>query len=547
MSIGGAAATSGVVGERGRVGGVACTGHRVGSRRGPHAVEEHGAGHALVGVGVVDRHEPLVAEPHVDSRPAELAPGERFVRLPRGAATRERDRRRRGFDHDVRERAGHVVDGPYLSVHGGHVTESAEITPLLPGSRAMMRRWSATPCRSTRQRAEEWRDRAPAPVPRPGALAGGGRARGAVGGRPRLWTRAAPPVAASPGRRARRRPRHGAARPGGCARRLARAGRPRGAAVPARRARRRLGTCELPPRPHRATAAARSRICTARCTVGAPAHLLLHAGTVDGELADDDFPGRWFAAWAPDALIDVLDRRRLRRRVVHGRRRRPFWVEARIRRARTLPDTVGPGMRLLVCGLNPSVLLGRRRASGSLAPGNRFWPAAIAAGLVTVARDTRAALARRHRHDRPREAGDAQAKELTRDEYRGGLARVERLVRWLQPGRGVLRRPRRLARPRSIGSAVAGVQADGIGGRPAYVMPSTSGLNAAHTAERARRAPARRRRVGRRERRQPSRTSSNALKPVGSTTWRASVSPASANSAVELARGCARDRGRARA
>ena len=69
----------------------------------------------------------------------------------------------------------------------------------------------------------------------------------------------------------------------------------------------------------------------------------------------------------------------------------PFWVEARVTRARTLPDTVGPGMRLLVCGLNPRVY-SADAGVGFARPGNRFWPAALAAGLVTVDRDPRAAL-----------------------------------------------------------------------------------------------------------------------------------------------------------
>src|SRR5262249_18022598 len=40
--------------------------------------------------------------------------------------------------------------------------------------------------------------------------------------------------------------------------------------------------------------------------VGAPVHLVMHAGQESGTLADDDFPGRWFAAWGPDALADVM-------------------------------------------------------------------------------------------------------------------------------------------------------------------------------------------------------------------------------------------------
>ena len=61
------------------------------------------------------------------------------------------------------------------------------------------------------------------------------------------------------------------------------------------------------------------------------------------------------------------------------------------RRARTLPDTVGPDMRLLFCGLNPS-LYAADAGVGFARPGNRFWPAALAAGLVTADRDPGHAL-----------------------------------------------------------------------------------------------------------------------------------------------------------
>jgi TDG/mug DNA glycosylase family protein len=71
----------------------------------------------------------------------------------------------------------------------------------------------------------------------------------------------------------------------------------------------------------------------------------------------------------------------------------------------------------------------------------------------------------------------ARADELSRDEYRAGLARVGRLVRWLQPGAvcfvGLAGWRNAVDR-----KAVPGAQPDGIGGRPVYVMPSTSGLNA---------------------------------------------------------------------
>jgi TDG/mug DNA glycosylase family protein len=117
---------------------------------------------------------------------------------------------------------------------------------------------------------------------------------------------------------------------------------------------------------------------------------------------------------------------------------------------------------------------------GFARPGNRFWPAALAAGLVTVDRDADHAL---WHHgvgmtDLVKRATVA-ASELTGDEYRAGLERVEGLVRWLQPGAvcfvglaGWRAAVDRRARP--------GVQPTGLADVPVYVMPSTSGLNA-HT------------------------------------------------------------------
>jgi TDG/mug DNA glycosylase family protein len=208
--------------------------------------------------------------------------------------------------------------------------------------------------------------------------------------------------------------------------------------------------------------------------VGAPARLLMLQGE-SGAWPDDDFAGRWFAAWEPDALRDVL--------VGAGFDVQTCaldadsqWIHVELVRARTLPDTVGPDMQLLVCGLNPSVYAADAGV-GFARPGNRFWPAALAAGLVTVDRDPRTALDAGVGMTDLVKRATPRADELTRDEYRAGLARVERLVRWLQPGAVcfVGLAGWRAAVDRR---AVAGVQPREIGGRPAYVMPSTSGLNA---------------------------------------------------------------------
>jgi TDG/mug DNA glycosylase family protein len=143
----------------------------------------------------------------------------------------------------------------------------------------------------------------------------------------------------------------------------------------------------------------------------------------------------------------------------------------------SLPDTVGPGMRLLVSGLNPSP--GAADAGvGFARPGNRYWPAALAAGLVTRDRDPDHAL---HHHGVGMtdivKRTTRRADELGVDEYRRGIARLDRTVARLQP-RAVCFVGLAGWRAAVDRSAMAGWQEAALGGRPVYVMPSTSGLNA---------------------------------------------------------------------
>jgi len=143
----------------------------------------------------------------------------------------------------------------------------------------------------------------------------------------------------------------------------------------------------------------------------------------------------------------------------------------------TLADTVAPRMRLLMCGLNPSPA----SADGGVPfakPGNRFWPAMLTAGLTSIDRDPQALL-------RDHQTGmtdlvkrtTRRADQLDASEFVHGLDRLERLAAWLEPEAicfvglaGWRAAVDKRAKP--------GWQERTIGGRPAYVMPSTSGLNA---------------------------------------------------------------------
>ncbi len=214
--------------------------------------------------------------------------------------------------------------------------------------------------------------------------------------------------------------------------------------------------------------------------VGAPVHLGLFEGDVEfAPDPEDRLPGRNFSAWPPEQLRDVLIGAGFTVDDLDAPPGRPAWapIAAAATRARTLPDTVGPGMRLLVCGLNPSVL-SADVGVGFARNGNRYWPAALAAGLVSVDRDARHALLH-HRigmTDLVKRA-TPRADELTTAEYRAGLERVGRLCTWLRPGAVCFVG---LAGWRSAADrrAAAGVQPETLGGTPVYVMPSTSGLNA---------------------------------------------------------------------
>lgn len=208
---------------------------------------------------------------------------------------------------------------------------------------------------------------------------------------------------------------------------------------------------------------------------GAPARIAVLRGAHEGhDLPGDDFPGRFFAGWEREALADVVEGAGFD--VEETRDRGDItWLSAR--RLLSLPDTVGAGMRLLVCGLNPSIY-SAERGVGFARPGNRFWGAAVGAGVLTRPMDARHAVTAHGVGitDLVKRA-TVSAADLTADEYRAGLARVERLAAWLQPQavcfvgldgwrKAVDRRAAPGWQPRLLGES------------PAYVMPSTSGLNA---------------------------------------------------------------------
>lgn len=131
----------------------------------------------------------------------------------------------------------------------------------------------------------------------------------------------------------------------------------------------------------------------------------------------------------------------------------------------------------MVCGVNPSPASANARI-GYFRKGNRFWPAAIAAGLVSADRDP-------DRAQRVDGVGftdfvarvEADQSTLGRAELQGGALEVGEKMRRYKPG-AVLFTSITAYRIAVDRKATVGVQPEPIGGIPAYVMPSTSGRNA---------------------------------------------------------------------
>jgi len=198
----------------------------------------------------------------------------------------------------------------------------------------------------------------------------------------------------------------------------------------------------------------------------------------------DRFSNRTFSYWPPELLrraflgagFDIDDFITWKSEIGFGQ------LMAPITRRWSLPDYVGPDMKLLICGLNPSPS-SADSGVGFYRAGNRFWPAAMQAGLVTKGRDPVHALTEHGigMTDLVKRA-TRRADELDKAEYAAGLERVRQLVEWLQP-QAICMVGLAGWRAAVDRKAQRGWQPESLGDRPVYLMPSTSGLNAHDTID----------------------------------------------------------------
>ena len=159
---------------------------------------------------------------------------------------------------------------------------------------------------------------------------------------------------------------------------------------------------------------------------------------------------------------------------------RPTPAELAAAEGRFVADVLGPGLRVLFCGINPglwSAAVGHHFAR----PGNRFWKALHQGGLTPrlLAPDEEdELLALGLGITNLVERATAGAADLGAAELREGGARLAARAAAVRPrmvavlGVGAYRTA--FARP----GAAVGPQPDPIGGSAAWLLPNPSGLNA---------------------------------------------------------------------
>lgn len=157
----------------------------------------------------------------------------------------------------------------------------------------------------------------------------------------------------------------------------------------------------------------------------------------------------------------------------------------------TVPDLIGPGLRLLFVGINPGLWTAATQTHFAH-PGNRFYPALLRAGIIEHAIDRRTGMTdddRRHLVERGIgitnvvHRATSKASELTGAELRAGGEQLRRLVVRHRPVvvtvAGITAYRTAFGDP----AATMGRQPGPFEGAELWVVPNPSGLNAHETVD----------------------------------------------------------------
>ena len=158
---------------------------------------------------------------------------------------------------------------------------------------------------------------------------------------------------------------------------------------------------------------------------------------------------------------------------------------------RTVPDLVGPGVRLLFVGINPGLWTAATQTH-FCHPSNRFYPALRRTGLIDIVFDTDVGMTDCQRAQFLSHGmgitnlvarATARASEIGSAELRTGGQRLTRIIGELAPSvvavAGVTAYRTAFGQP----GAVLGRQNSDLSGAETWVVPNPSGLNAHETID----------------------------------------------------------------
>lgn len=146
----------------------------------------------------------------------------------------------------------------------------------------------------------------------------------------------------------------------------------------------------------------------------------------------------------------------------------------------TVPDLVGPGTVVLLCGINPSLWSGAVGLHFAN-PANRLWPVLAAAGWTPrrlLPSDTGELLAAGIGITNLVARATARADELSDDELRAGFPAVAHLADRVRPGWVAFLGLGAYRTATGDRRAVVGSQQHRLGPAGVWLLPNPSGLNA---------------------------------------------------------------------
>jgi TDG/mug DNA glycosylase family protein len=163
--------------------------------------------------------------------------------------------------------------------------------------------------------------------------------------------------------------------------------------------------------------------------------------------------------------------------------RRPTRTELLAAADKTVPDIIGPGLKILFCGINPglySAWAGHHFAR----PGNRFWPALFAGGVterLLRPEEEQELLRCGYGITNLVERATVGSEELTREELLAGGRAFARKVRKYRPRAVAILGVSAYRLAFRSPQAVVGAQPERMAGASVWVLPNPSGLNAHFT------------------------------------------------------------------